>query len=186
MTPQRSLTLVLGGARSGKSRFAEDLAQAAENAGRQVVYLATATALDAEMAARIAHHRARRPAHWPTVEAPVALAAALREQARPDRCLLVDCLTLWLSNLLLAKPLSAPPRPGPGLQRERQVLLDTLPALPGDVVLVSNEVGMGLVPPNPLGRLFVDESGRLHQDIAALADKVYWLVAGCPILAKGS
>ncbi len=185
MTGQRSLTLVLGGARSGKSRFAEGLAQAAERAGRQVVYLATATALDAEMTARIAHHRARRPAHWPTVEAPVALAAALHEQARPDRCLLVDCLTLWLSNLLLAEPLTDPPCPGTALRRERQALLDTLPMLPGDVVLVGNEVGMGLVPPNPLGRLFVDESGRLHQDIAALADKVYWLVAGCPILAKG-
>jgi len=172
------LTLILGGARSGKTRFAEGLARAAEAAGRSVVYLATAQALDDEMTERVRRHRADRPAHWTTLEETLALAAALEDAARPDRCILVDCLTLWLTNLLLADDATA-------FERERGRLLDVLPRLPGEVLLVSNEVGMGLVPISSLGRRFVDESGRLHQDVAALADRVRLVVAGIPVAVKG-
>ena len=172
------MTLVLGGARSGKSTFAENLARVAEAAGRSIVYVATATDGDAEMAARIAEHQRRRPPHWRTAEAPLALAAALAEIARPDCLMLVDCLTLWLTNVLLAEP--------PILDAERARLLTALPTLSGDVVLVSNEVGMGLVAPEPLGRRFVDEAGRLHQAVAALADRVVLVVAGLPMALKGT
>jgi adenosylcobinamide kinase / adenosylcobinamide-phosphate guanylyltransferase len=179
------LTLVLGGVRSGKSAFAETLARKAENTGRHIVYIATGSPLDAEMASRIAHHRARRPAGWITVEEPIALAKTLAEWARRDRYLLVDCLTLWLSNLILADTPSGAPKSGAILGEERMNLIKTLPDLEGEIVLVSNEVGMGLVSPDPLGRLFVDESGRLHQEVAALANNVYWVVAGHPIHVKG-
>jgi adenosylcobinamide kinase/adenosylcobinamide-phosphate guanylyltransferase len=172
------LTLILGGARSGKSRFAESLAREAEVGGAEIVYIATGQALDAEMQARIAHHRAERPGHWACIEEPLALAATLEARARADRFLMVDCLTLWLTNLMLDAD--------PGLMaREVEALLTTLPALPGTIALVSNEVGMGLVSTDPLGRRFVDDSGRLHQRIAAIADRVFWVVAGCPIKAKG-
>lgn len=167
--------LILGGARSGKSALAERIAAA--TAG-EVVYIATAQAFDGEMAARIAHHRARRPAHWQCVEEPLALAATLRAQAGDGRCLLVDCLTLWLSNLL-----------GSGdealLARERVALLDALPRLPGHIVLVSNEVGQGVVPMGELARRFVDEAGRLHQALAARCERVAFVVAGLPMILKG-
>lgn len=169
-------TLILGGARSGKSALAERLAQ---DSGHAVVYLATAQAGDGEMAARIAHHRARRPASWTSIEEPLALADALREHARADRCVMVDCLTLWLSNLL-----------GDGdatrFERERKALLDTLPALPGEIVLVSNEVGLGIVPLGELSRRFVDEAGRLHQALAAQCDRVIFVAAGLPLTMKGT
>ena len=171
------LTLVLGGARSGKSAFAQRLAHEAETVGMAIAYVATATALDEEMAARIARHRADRPAHWPVIEAPLGLAGTLTAQARPGRLLVVDCLTLWLTNAMLAEP--------PVLDAEIPGLLAALPNLPGDVVMVSNEVGMGLVAADPLGRRFVDETGRLHQQVAALADRVHLVVAGCPLLLKG-
>jgi len=168
-------SLILGGARSGKSALAERLAAAS---GGDVVYLATAQARDAEMAARIAHHRARRPASWACVEEPLALAEALRRHARSRGCVLVDCLTLWLSNLLGD---ADPAR----FARERDALLHALPQLPGDIVLVGNEVGMGIVPMGELSRRFVDEAGRLHQALAALCDRVIFVAAGLPLTLKG-
>lgn len=164
--------LILGGARSGKSRHAEQLA---EQSGLAVVYIATAEALDAEMAQRIAHHRAQRPGQWQLVEEPLALAAVLRAQAAPDRCLLVDCLTLWLGNLLIDEP---------RLQQEIDALYATLPQLSGEILLVSNEVGWGIVPDNALARRFRDEAGRLHQQLAALCDRVTLVVAGLPLALK--
>lgn len=168
-------TLILGGARSGKSAYAERLA---EGSGRDVVYIATATAGDGEMAARIAHHQQRRPPHWRTIECPRGLAQALRNAAAPGRCLLVDCLTLWASNLLFEEGEAE-------WQRERAELLDLLPALPGDVLLVSNEVGLGVVPIGAISRRFVDESGRLHQALAALCERVIFVAAGLPLALKG-
>ncbi len=168
--------LILGGARSGKSAWAERLAC---EGGMPVTYIATARAGDAEMAARIGHHRARRPAHWGCVEEPLALAAVLRERAAPDHCLLVDCLTLWLGNLLTD--------PDPArFDRERLALVEALPGLPGDLLMVSNEVGMGIVPMGALSRRFVDEAGRLHQDLARRCDRVVFVAAGLPMALKGT
>lgn len=169
-------TLILGGARSGKSALAERLA---DESGREVVYIATAQAGDEEMTARIAHHRARRPSQWLCVEEPLSLAAVLREQARTDRCLLVDCLTLWLSNLLGDADAGR-------FAHERALLLDVLPHLPGDVLMVSNEVGLGIVPMGELTRRFVDEAGRLHQSIAAASERVVFVAAGLPFALKGT
>jgi adenosylcobinamide kinase/adenosylcobinamide-phosphate guanylyltransferase len=168
-----SVELIIGGARSGKSSLAE---RRAADSGLEVAYVATATAGDQEMVERIAHHRQRRPAHWRTVEEPLHLAACLRTEAAADRCVLVDCVTLWLSNLLL----------GPGFEPERSLLLDALPALPGHVILVSNEVGWGVVPPNELARRFADEQGRINQALAALSDRVTLVVAGLPVELKGA
>ena len=167
--------LILGGARSGKSRLAE---QRAADSGLRVTYIATSQALDGEMAARIEHHRARRPAHWGLVEEPLALARVLREQAAPERCLLVDCLTLWLTNLLMLDDAAR-------LAAERQALLETLPELPGRVILVSNETGLGVVPLGELSRRYVDEAGWLHQALAAACQRVTFTVAGLPMVLKG-
>lgn len=168
-------TLILGGARSGKSALAERLAEAD---GGEVVYLATAQAHDAEMAARIGHHRERRPAHWVTVEEPLHLAAALRTHARAGRCVLVDCLTLWLSNLLGSD--------ADRFEAERDALLGVVPGLPGTVLLVSNEVGLGVVPMGELSRRFVDEAGRLHQSLATRCERVLFVAAGLPLALKGT
>ena len=167
--------LILGGARSGKSRLAE---QRAADSGLRVTYIATSQALDGEMAARIEHHRARRPAHWGLVEEPLALAQVLREQAAPERCLLVDCLTLWLTNLLMLDDAAR-------LAAERQALLEALPELPGRVILVSNETGLGVVPLGELSRRYVDEAGWLHQALAAACQRVTFTVAGLPMVLKG-
>ncbi|RUL76717.1 bifunctional adenosylcobinamide kinase/adenosylcobinamide-phosphate guanylyltransferase [Dyella choica] len=169
-------SLILGGARSGKSALAERLAV---DSGLEVVYIATAQAGDGEMAARIAHHRARRPQQWLCVEEPVHLAGVLREYARENRCILVDCLTLWLSNLLGAAD-------EPFFARERARLLEALPALPGELLMVSNEVGLGIVPLGELTRRFVDETGRLHQAMAALCERVVFVAAGLPLVLKGT
>lgn len=169
-------TLILGGARSGKSALAERLAFESK---RDVVYVATAQAGDEEMAARIAHHRMRRPASWLSVEEPMHLADALFDNAREDRCVLVDCLTLWLSNLFGD---TDPQR----FEHERSLLLDVLPNLPGDVLMVSNEVGLGIVPMGALTRRFVDEAGRLHQSIAAISERVLFVAAGIPLVMKGT
>ena len=166
--------LILGGARSGKSALAERLAA---ESGLAVTYIATATAGDAEMAERIAHHRSRRPAAWELVEAPLCLAAALRAAAASDRCLLVDCLTLWLNNVIADEAL---------FQQERSALLETLPGLPGRVILVSNEVGMGIVPLGELTRRYCDEAGRLHQELAQRCDRVSLVAAGLPLILKGN
>ncbi|HVI29050.1 bifunctional adenosylcobinamide kinase/adenosylcobinamide-phosphate guanylyltransferase [Hansschlegelia sp.] len=167
----RGVTLVLGGARSGKSRFAEELIEAA---GLDRVYVATASAYDEEMRDRISEHRARRNG-WRTVEAQHDLAGALASQTAPDRAVLVDCLTLWLSNVLLAE-LDAP------LEIER--LLGALRAAAGPVVLVSNEVGFGIVPDNALARAFRDQQGRLNQRVAGLSDRVTLVAAGLPLDLK--
>lgn len=167
-------TLILGGARSGKSALAERLAA---GTAREVVYIATAQAGDDEMTARIARHRADRPAHWGCVEEPWALVDALARHARADRCLLVDCLTLWLSNLLGDED-------DVRFRRERDALLDLVPTLPGTVLLVSNEVGLGVVPMGALSRRFVDEAGRLHQSLAARCERVLFVVAGLPTILK--
>ncbi|MDD5037513.1 MAG: bifunctional adenosylcobinamide kinase/adenosylcobinamide-phosphate guanylyltransferase [Methylococcaceae bacterium] len=165
--------LILGGARSGKSRYAENLGL---ESGLETVYIATAWAGDEEMAERIALHRERRPTNWATVEEPFALAGALQAHAGPHRCLIVDCLTLWLSNLLENGEES--------FRRERAALLEILPRLPGLLCLVSNEVGLGVVPINPLARRFVDEAGWLHQDLAGICQRVVWIAAGLPQILK--
>ncbi|MGA7261261.1 MAG: bifunctional adenosylcobinamide kinase/adenosylcobinamide-phosphate guanylyltransferase [Stellaceae bacterium] len=166
------VTLVLGGARSGKSRYAERLVEDAASRG---TYCATAEAGDAEMAERIAVHRARRGAFWRTVEAPLDLASAITVHAEPECPILVDCLTLWLSNLILAGR-----QPG----EEISALCSALRKARGTVVLVSNEVGMGLVPETPLGRNFRDAAGGLNQAVAALADRVVFVAAGLPLVLK--
>ena len=181
-------TLVLGGARSGKSALAERLARESR---KEVVYLATSHAGDGEMSERIAHHRARRPAQWRTIEEPTALAHTLRATCAPERIVLVDCLTLWLSNLLFSTP-QAYPEVGPLdlaplFHAERAALLDWLDAPgTGDVIFVSNEVGMGVVPYGAISRAFVDEAGRLHQDVAARVERVLFVAAGLPLALKGS
>ena len=167
------IELILGGARSGKSAFAQQRATAS---GLQVFYLATAQAGDTEMTERIARHRAARPGDWDLVEEPLALAAALRAHAAPNRCLLVDCLTLWLSNLLAAGD--------DALAAETQALLTVMPTLPGHLLLVSNEVGQGIVPANPLARRFRDEAGLLHQAVADRCDRVSFIIAGLPLTLK--
>ena len=176
--------LILGGARSGKSREAE---RRAADSGLAVTVIATAEALDAEMAARIRRHQDDRPAAWRTVEAPVALADALRAEAAAERCVIVDCLTLWLSNLLAdahTLPAGASAEDLPLFRRERDALLAVLPTLPGRILLVANEVGLGLVPETPLGRLFRDEAGRLNQAVAALCPRVVFVAAGLPLVLK--
>jgi adenosylcobinamide kinase / adenosylcobinamide-phosphate guanylyltransferase len=170
--PLPPLTLLLGGARSGKSAHGEDLVLAS---GLRPVYVATAQALDAEMAERIRRHREGRAAGWLTVEEPLRLPETLAEHARADRAVLVDCLTLWLTNLMVA---------GRDPAKAADQLLATLPALPGPVVLVSNEVGLGVVPQGVMSRAFVDHAGRLHQRVAAVADRVRFLAAGLPVDLK--
>ncbi len=166
--------LILGGVRSGKSRLAEQRARAG---GLQVLYIATAiAALDAELDERIRQHRARRPAHWAVVEEPLALGQALRAHASVQRCLVVECLTLWLTNLLC----TAADR----FERERLSLLEALPTLAGDIILVSNETGLGVVPLGALSRRFVDASGELHQSLATICDRVTLAVAGLPLALK--
>lgn len=167
------IDLILGGARSGKSRLAEQLARASQ---REVVYIATAESRDGEMHSRIAHHRERRPAEWLTVEEPLHLAAAIRQHARHDNLILVDCLTLWLTNLLChADPTL--------FEREKAALMDALQTRP-NVILVSNETGLGVVPLGELTRRFVDEAGWLHQELASIADRVTLVVAGLPHILK--
>lgn len=182
-------TLVLGGARSGKSAYAERLAL---DSGKEVVYIATARNADSdsEMSARIGHHRARRPAHWITVEQPMALAAALQRWCAPQRLVLVDCLTLWLSNLMFADGAQYPDVGTIALPQrfhdERADLLHALGQAAGDIVLVSNEVGMGIVPFGALSRCFADEAGRLNQAAAAVCDRAVLVAAGLPLLLKGA
>ncbi|RMO88256.1 Cobinamide kinase/cobinamide phosphate guanylyltransferase [Pseudomonas syringae pv. tagetis] len=170
------LQLILGGARSGKSRLAEKLAA---DSVLSVIYIATSQPLDGEMNQRVASHRARRPYHWGLVEEPVELARVLRENAAPDRCLLVDCLTLWLTNLLM---LDNPER----LTQEREALLDCLTELPGEIIFVSNETGLGVVPLGELTRRYVDEAGLLHQALAERCQRVVLTVAGLPLTLKGT
>ncbi|MDC0686492.1 bifunctional adenosylcobinamide kinase/adenosylcobinamide-phosphate guanylyltransferase [Mitsuaria sp. RG] len=167
--------LILGGARSGKSRLAEQLAEAS---GLSVTYIATSRPLDGEMNERVRLHRERRPAHWGLVEEPVALADVLRAEAAEGRCLLVDCLTLWLTNLLMLED-------DLRLAQERDALLECLAQLPGTVILVSNETGLGVVPMGKLTRRYVDLAGTLHQAVAERCQRVVLTVAGLPLMLKG-
>jgi adenosylcobinamide kinase/adenosylcobinamide-phosphate guanylyltransferase len=179
-------TLVFGGARSGKSAWAERLAQ---ESGREVVYIATAHAGDAEMQARIEHHRNRRDASWRTVEEGMWLGAVIAEWSTPERLVLVDCLTVWLSNLLFSEAQEFPEigkiTPPPRFHEDRASFLEALERAGGDVILVSNEVGMGIVPQGAISRWFVDEAGRLNQEVAARCERVVFVAAGLPLKLKG-
>ena len=170
------LQLILGGARSGKSRLAEKLASESR---LEVIYVATSQPLDGEMSQRVALHRQRRPDSWGLVEEPLELTKVLKQSAGPGRCLLVDCLTLWLTNLLM---LDDPQR----LAQEREALLDCLAELPGEIIFVSNETGLGVVPLGELTRRYVDEAGWLHQALAERCQRVVFTVAGLPMTLKGS
>ncbi len=179
-------TLILGGARSGKSRHAEKLAAAS---GMEVIYVATAQAGDVEMMGRIAQHRQERDTLWTTVEETQALGAVLTHWRSPQRVVLVDCVTLWLSNLLFSEDRVYPDvgriEPPPSFAAERGALLHALRHTEGDVILVSNEVGSGIVPGGAVSRWFADEAGRLNQELAALCDAVTLVVAGLPLALKG-
>ena len=159
--------LILGGVRSGKSALAEVRAR---NSDKQVIYLATATAGDDEMTARIKLHQQQRPNNWLLIEEPVELASTLKQHATTNTCILVDCLTLWLTNLLLNDEKI--------LQVKKRELLESFLTLPGDIIFVSNEVGGGIIPADALSRRFCDEAGRLHQQLATSCDRVTLVVAG--------
>ncbi len=173
----RQLILILGGARSGKSTFGERLAA---TLGERITYLATAEASDDEMQARIARHRAERPAQWTTRECPFDPAAALRAAAPETDCFLLDCLTLLVSNLLLADPASAEET----VHCAMDALLTAYRETEAALIIVSNEVGLGLVPEYPLGRQYRDLLGKVNQRLAREADAVYYLVAGFPLDIK--
>jgi len=176
-----ALILVLGGGRSGKSAFAEELAA---RAGSRVVYVATAEVGDGEMARRVAVHRARRPASWRTVEEPRRPDRAVRLSGGEADAVLVDCLTMWITNLLLDDPdCPAEKKEALILARARE-LADAAVAVPVPVILVANEVGLGLVPDNPLGRVYRDIAGRVNQYLAGRAERVYLVVAGLPLELK--
>ncbi|SEA57601.1 bifunctional adenosylcobinamide kinase/adenosylcobinamide-phosphate guanylyltransferase [Paraburkholderia sartisoli] len=174
----RDLTFVLGGARSGKSLHAERLAS---ESGFPVTYIATARIADDEFAERVAHHREQRPSHWKLHEAPVDLAGAVAAIDAPGHCILIDCLTLWLANLL-CPPDDTPPA------GELHTLLPAFEAAlvsaRGKIIVVSNEIGLGVVPLGAATRLYVDELGRLNQRVAALCPQVTMMVAGLPLVLK--
>jgi adenosylcobinamide kinase / adenosylcobinamide-phosphate guanylyltransferase len=171
-SPLPAVTLVLGGARSGKSSFAEGLITASLGPW---IYLATGEAGDSEMAARIRHHQERRGEGWRTVEEPLALVGALRRAAGEGRAILVDCLTLWICNLMAG---------GRDVVAETDRLIEALPQIATPIVFVSNEVGLGIVPDNALTRAFRDEAGRVNQAVAAAANRVYFIAAGLPLVMK--
>ncbi|MEM7706887.1 MAG: bifunctional adenosylcobinamide kinase/adenosylcobinamide-phosphate guanylyltransferase [Pseudomonadota bacterium] len=166
-----SVTLILGGARSGKSRRAQTLA---ESAAPTRTFVATAEPFDDEMTARIAKHQADRGSGWSTLEAPLALVEALEQTVKPGHVVLVDCLTLWLSNLVYRER---------DLKTEVKRFINGL-TLPGDIILVSNEIGLGLVPETALGREFRDQQGWLNQAVAAASDRVEFVAAGLPLTLK--
>ena len=173
------MRLVLGGARSGKSNYAEKLAT---KMTLPVTYIATAQVYDDAFKARIQHHKDRRPASWALVEEPHHLADALARVASPNQCVIIDCLTLWLAQWICAD--CNPPK-NLSWQSEHDAFLKLLPNLAGTIILVSNEVGMGIVPLGEINRQFQDEQGRLNQAVAAIADKVCFIAAGLPIMLKG-
>lgn len=169
------MQLILGGARSGKSRLAE---QIAKDSNLPVTYVATAQAFDDEMQERIQHHQHQRPSEWHLVEEPLYLADCLKQIDQLNHVILVDCLTLWVSNLLMHQD--------PSLQQaEFEKLYDVLPNLKSKIILVSNETGLGVIPMGQISRKFVDESGRLHQRLGQIAEKVVFCVAGFPMMLKG-
>ena len=168
------IQLILGGARSGKSRYAEQLALATH---KPVLYIATAIASDEEMRARIAHHQQQRPTQWKLRECPLDLMGALAEESQKNQTILVDCLTLWLNNQLFHFP-----------NQDFSSLFDSLIKSIGsnkaDIILVANEVGLGIIPLGEINRTFVDEAGRLNQRVAQVADKVFFIAAGLPVQLK--
>jgi adenosylcobinamide kinase/adenosylcobinamide-phosphate guanylyltransferase len=168
-------TLILGGVRSGKSRLAERLALESQ---LPVIYIATATIEDEEMRERIERHRIRRPNQWQVIEEPMKLAYVLNQYADSKCCLLVDCLTLWLTNLLTH---ANPSR----LETEQLAFIKTFPNLKGRIILVSNETNMGVIPLGELSRRYCDEAGKLHQEITHHCDQVVLTVAGLPLMLKG-
>lgn len=168
------ITLVLGGARSGKSRIAQELASAS---GLPVVYIATATALDEEMATRIEHHQHNRPSEWRLRECPLDLAVALQEETQQPQTILVDCLTLWLNNQLFEYPEQ-------NFSTLFDALVNSLSTNNANVIFVANEVGLGIIPLGEVSRKFVDEAGRLNQQLAQIADKVLFVAAGLPLALK--
>jgi adenosylcobinamide kinase / adenosylcobinamide-phosphate guanylyltransferase len=172
-TKRKSVTLVLGGVRSGKSRFAQKLAEKESS----VAFVATAKAVDEEMRNKIHRHQQERPKHWRTVEEPLDLARVFDERAQQFKILLVDCLTFFVANVLEADPEMVNPR--------IDGLVEALQKVPTSVVLVSNEVGSGVVPPYPAGRQFRDLLGEVNQKVASIADKVVLMVAGLPLVLKG-
>lgn len=179
MTP-RDLTFVIGGARSGKSAHAEQLAR---DSAMPVTYVATArVADDAEFSARIAHHRERRPVHWRLFEADIDLAGAVTRIDAPGHCMLIDCLTLWLANLLC--PPEGDALPADQTHAHVAALEAALVNAKGKVIVVSNEIGLGVVPLGAATRLYVDELGRLNQRIAALSTQATMMVAGLPLALK--
>lgn len=168
------ITLVLGGQRSGKSQYAEQLVEGyAKNSG--AIYIATAEAFDDGMQARIDDHQSRRGDSWTTREAPIDLTTAIAEASRTGKPILVDCLTVWLNNLMYH---------GKDVLAETQALIKTLDAAATPIVLVSNEVGLGVIPDNALARRFADAAGRLHQQVAEVADEVVFVTAGLPQYLK--
>lgn len=167
--------LILGGVRSGKSRLAEKLALAIN---KPVTYIATATAADGEMQDRILSHQQCRPSDWDLVEEPVALATVIKSHANLESCLLIDCLTLWMTNLLCNDDKTV-------FHQEIDHFLQQLAEANGDIILVSNETGLGVVPMGELSRRFCDETGILHQSVASLCDRVIMTVAGLPQILKG-
>lgn len=172
--------LVLGGARSGKSRYGVALVADYVAKGYECLFVATAQALDEEMAARISRHqteRAQDELPWQMLECPLALSECIEANAQDNRVILIDCLTLWLTNQLLE---------GDAWCDAKAALLRALKTAPGAIVLISNEVGSGVVPGDPLSRRFVDEAGWLHQAIAELADKVVLVCAGLPLTLKNA
>ncbi len=173
MSGPRKIVLVIGGARSGKSAFAEDLAA---KSGLAKIYVATGQAFDREMSDRIDIHKARRGPEWENVEDPFDLTGVLKDAAGGGKTVLVDCLTLWVTNLMLAQK---------DVDAEADALLDLLPSLEGEVIFVSSEVGLGIVPDNYMARAFRDHAGKLHQQIGVLADEVYFVAAGLPLKMKG-
>lgn len=172
----RRVTLVLGGVRSGKSRYAQDLAAL----GKRVAMIATAEACDDDMRQRIARHREERPSNWTTVEEPLALGAALLECGSQFDTILVDCLTVWTANAMQHEASEG----GESVLCAADRLVQALRSIPASVILVSNEVGSGIVPDNELGRNYRDLLGFVNQRVAAVADEVILLVAGCPLFVK--
>lgn len=175
-----SIHFILGGARSGKSRYAEQRASALE---LPVTYVATAQIYDDEFRERVLHHQQHRPPYWTTIESPFALAQTLQDIDNPEQCLIVDCLTLWLAQCI------CPDCKKPEYihwQEERNALFNSLPLLQSEIILVSNEVGMGIVPLGEINRRFQDEQGRLNQAVAQIADTVTFVAAGLPLKLKGA
>ena len=171
----KRLTLIVGGVRAGKSSFAQGMAAQ----GERVLFVATAEAGDAEMEARIRAHQEGRPAEWDTLEEPLDLAGALAPVLHRYETVLLDCLTLWVSNLMLSSE-------SPDIPAEVRRLLEAYRERDASWIIVSNEVGLGVVPPTELGRAFADELGRVNQLVAAEADVVYFMAAGLPLVMKGA